>query len=391
MIGEITDVLFRNKIAVLSQTVSVFLIFILVKYRFRNRVDTEIIKLKKRTVRRLIEDFKPEPLVPVAKHATVAKIPKIKLDCASYDIFNLGQKYKNEIKETIAEYGIGCCGPRGFYGTLDLHLTLEAKIAQFFKKEDAVLYSNHFTCVQSVINCFCRPKNVVYFYEYSSEAIMRGLLSTNAGSISFSSLEMLEGRLSTDIPDKYVVVERFSKNTGEIIDLQKIKRLRETYGFRLILDETHAIPFMFQSGEDYEGVDIVIGSLAHGYPGGGAFVVGSRDACEFQRLSSHSYVFSASLPGYLATAAMCFFDEKINYTKISKVIELAFDIIPGIISDAKSPILLIKRLNAKKTHARLLEKGIACGVNSKYLRICLNENITEKELEVLKEELLVYD
>jgi hypothetical protein len=29
---------------------------------------------------------------------------------------------------TIDEYAVGTCGPRGFYGTLDLHLELERKV-----------------------------------------------------------------------------------------------------------------------------------------------------------------------------------------------------------------------------------------------------------------------
>ena len=28
-------------------------------------------------------------------------------------------------KKTIFKYGVGSCGPRGFYGTVDVHLDLE--------------------------------------------------------------------------------------------------------------------------------------------------------------------------------------------------------------------------------------------------------------------------
>ena len=28
-------------------------------------------------------------------------------------------------RKTVEKYGIGSCGPRGFYGTIDVHLTLE--------------------------------------------------------------------------------------------------------------------------------------------------------------------------------------------------------------------------------------------------------------------------
>jgi serine palmitoyltransferase len=36
---------------------------------------------------------------------------------------------------------VGSCGPRGFYGTIDVHLELEEKAAKFMGVEEAILYS----------------------------------------------------------------------------------------------------------------------------------------------------------------------------------------------------------------------------------------------------------
>ena len=35
--------------------------------------------------------------------------------------------------ESISKYGVGSCGPRGFYGTVDVHLELEKRLAQFMQ------------------------------------------------------------------------------------------------------------------------------------------------------------------------------------------------------------------------------------------------------------------
>ena len=32
---------------------------------------------------------------------------------------------------TINKYGVGSCGPRGFYGTIDVHLQLEERLAKY--------------------------------------------------------------------------------------------------------------------------------------------------------------------------------------------------------------------------------------------------------------------
>lgn len=33
---------------------------------------------------------------------------------------------------TVAKYGVGSCGPRGFYGTIDVHIDLEKQLADFY-------------------------------------------------------------------------------------------------------------------------------------------------------------------------------------------------------------------------------------------------------------------
>lgn len=43
-------------------------------------------------------------------------------------------------RETVEKYGVGSCGPRGFYGTFDVHLDLEKALAQFMGQEEGIIY-----------------------------------------------------------------------------------------------------------------------------------------------------------------------------------------------------------------------------------------------------------
>ena len=38
---------------------------------------------------------------------------------------------QEDCKACINKYGVGSCGPRGFYGTIDVHLQLEERLARF--------------------------------------------------------------------------------------------------------------------------------------------------------------------------------------------------------------------------------------------------------------------
>ena len=40
----------------------------------------------------------------------------------------------------IKDYGVGSCGPRGFYGTFDAHINLEEELAKFLGVDEAILY-----------------------------------------------------------------------------------------------------------------------------------------------------------------------------------------------------------------------------------------------------------
>ena len=51
---------------------------------------------------------------------------------------------------TIEKYGVGSCGPRGFFGTLDVHLELEKQIAAFMGCPECTIFSYDIATVASV-------------------------------------------------------------------------------------------------------------------------------------------------------------------------------------------------------------------------------------------------
>ena len=51
------------------------------------------------------------------------------------------------------KYGTGCAGSRFLNGTLDLHIQLEKRLAEFVGKEDAIVYSTGFQVNLGVVSC----------------------------------------------------------------------------------------------------------------------------------------------------------------------------------------------------------------------------------------------
>ncbi|CAH2062727.1 unnamed protein product [Thlaspi arvense] len=114
-----------------------------------------------------------------------------------------------------------------------------------------------------------------------------------------------------------VLIEVFNlQNSGQIAPLDEIIRLKEKYRFRVLLDESNSFGVLGKSGRgltEHCGVpvgkiDIITASMGHALATEGGFCTGNARVIDHQRLSSSGYVFSASLPPYLASAAITAID-----------------------------------------------------------------------------------
>ena len=69
---------------------------------------------------------------------------------------------------TINKYGVGSCGPRGFYGTIDVHLTLEERLAKFMQTQETIIYAYDLATVPSILPAFANAKDIIICDEVSS-------------------------------------------------------------------------------------------------------------------------------------------------------------------------------------------------------------------------------
>ncbi|KAI5171356.1 serine palmitoyltransferase [Nematocida sp. LUAm3] len=221
------------------------------------------------------------------------------------------EEKKNGAKDIVSHYGVGTCGPRGFYGTVDLQLDLEELLANCLGVEEVVLYAHALLAITSVIKCFCKRGDVVLYDKRSSIGIRRGIYSAKCSAISYSSVKDLEEKLSMEkTKRKFIITEGIFEETGETVDLGAIIRAKRRSNSFLILDDSISFPMLGSKGAvgffgaDSSEIDLWIGSLSGGICSSGGFCGGSKVNCEQQRLSSLAYCFSASLPSVLAYYAM---------------------------------------------------------------------------------------
>ncbi|KAL4104063.1 hypothetical protein QTP88_019376 [Uroleucon formosanum] len=109
------------------------------------------------------------------------------INFATHNYFNFisDKSIESNVLEAVNKYGIGSCGPRAFYGTFDIHIELEQKIAKFMEMEEAVIYSYGFSTVTSAIQAYIKSRDIVYVDEEVNFAIQKGLQSSKAELVYF--------------------------------------------------------------------------------------------------------------------------------------------------------------------------------------------------------------
>ncbi|PKI39709.1 hypothetical protein CRG98_039879 [Punica granatum] len=182
------------------------------------------------------------------------------------------------------------------------------------------------------------------------------------------------------------------RNSGQIAPLDEIIRLKK-YRFRVLLDESNSVGVLGctgrglteQFGVPVEKIDIITAAMGHALATEGGFCTGSSRVNDHQRLSGSGYLFSASLPPYLASAAITAIDIlEENPSLIRKLKEniallwKGLSDIPGLslASNPKSPIVFLrlkKPTGCARNDLQLLEdiaayvlkEGSICVVASK--------------------------
>lgn len=229
---------------------------------------------------------------------------------------------------TILKYGVGSCGPRGFYGTLDVHLDLETRLAAFVGTQEAILYSYDLTTLPSIIPAFANRKDLIIMDDGCCWALRNGCTLSRARIITFrhndlTDLEAVLQRVAAEdakvrrpLNRRFILVEGVYVNFGDVAPLAGIVRLKEKYKYRLIVDDSIGFGVLGATGRGSieaaglhpEDVEILGASLGNATASIGGFCAGDREIVDHQRLDGKGYCFSASLPPYLAAASIAALD-----------------------------------------------------------------------------------
>lgn len=209
--------------------------------------------------------------------------------------------------EAIEKYGTGCTGSRFLNGTLDIHEDLEAKLAEFFHKDDCIVFSTGFQTNLGTISALVRKGDVVLTDKLDHASIVDGCQLSYGRVLRFAhnDIQDLERILSSVKADagKLIVVDGIFSMEGDIALLPDIVKLAKKYNARIMVDDAHAVGVLGANGRgtaEYFGledsVDLIMGTFSKSFATIGGFVVGDHKVITYIRHQARSLIFSASIP-----------------------------------------------------------------------------------------------
>lgn len=224
-------------------------------------------------------------------------------------------KIKEAAIEAIKKYGTGCAGSPFLNGTLDIHKELEAKLAEYVGKEDAMIYSTGFGVNLGVVSTLTGREDYILWDEQDHASIIEGRRLSFSQSLKYkhNDMESLENQLKKCDPSKVklIVTDGVFSMEGDVANLPEIVRLAKKYDASVMVDEAHGIGVFGRGGRgtcDHFGVskdvDLIMGTFSKSFASLGGFIACDKSITNYLRHHSRSYIFTASITPASTAAAM---------------------------------------------------------------------------------------
>ena len=232
-------------------------------------------------------------------------------------------KVKEAAIEAIKKYGTGCAGSRFLNGTLDIHIQLEKRLAEFVGKEDAIVYSTGFQVNLGVVSCLTGREDYILWDELDHASIIEGHRLSFSTKLKYkhNDMESLEKQLQKCDPDKVklIVTDGVFSMEGDVAKLPEICALAKKYNANVMVDEAHGLGVFGKQGRgtcDHFGVtndvDLIMGTFSKSLASIGGFIAADESIINYLRHHSRSYIFSASNTPAATAAANAALDIMIN-------------------------------------------------------------------------------
>ncbi|WP_179389145.1 glycine C-acetyltransferase [Psychromicrobium silvestre] len=347
----------------------------------KNQLDSELAEIRQAGL------FKTERKIASAQSAHISAGP---LEGGSKDVLNfcannyLGLADHPELisaaKQALDERGFGMASVRFICGTQDLHLELEQAVSRFLGTEDTILFSSCFDANGGVFESLFGAEDAIISDALNHASIIDGIRLSKAARYRYANQDMadLEAKLmeASGARRKIIVTDGVFSMDGYLAPLEAICDLAEKHDALVMVDDSHAVGFMGQTGAGTpehagvsERVDIYTGTFGKALGGAsGGYVSGRGEIVAMLRQKARPYLFSNSLAPAIVAATLKALDLVQNSAELRQQLfanaalfrrrmsEEGFELLDG--EHAIVPVMFGDAVLAAKIADAMLEHGV---------------------------------
>jgi 8-amino-7-oxononanoate synthase len=224
-------------------------------------------------------------------------------------------RVKEAAVDAIRKYGSGCAGSRFLNGTLDLHVRLEERLAEFMRRDAAVTFATGYQVNLGAISCLVGKGDVVYLDKQDHACIIDGarLSFGEVRKFKHNDPADLARQMKNDVTarGRFIVVDGVFSMEGDIARLPEIVAAARKYEAGLMVDDAHSIGVLGAGGRGTaehfgleDEVDLVMGTFSKSMASVGGFIAGDETVIDYIKHRARTMIFSAAPPPASVAAAL---------------------------------------------------------------------------------------
>jgi len=347
-----------------------------VHHRFADFLQTELATIKQEGL------FKPERVISTQQQAAVKVNDDEVINFCANNYLGLANHPDliAEGQRALSDFGYGMASVRFICGTQTPHKKLEKKISAFLGMDDTILYSSCFDANTGLFETLLGAEDAIISDALNHASIIDGVRLCKAMRFRYANNDMkdLEAQLiaAKDARFRLIATDGVFSMDGVLANLPAICELAEKYDAMVMVDDSHAVGFIGETGRgtpEHFGVmskiDILTGTLGKALGGAsGGYTAASSAIIEWLRQRSRPYLFSNTLAPVIAQTSIAVLDliqhkpDLLQKLKRNSqyfregLTQLGFKLIPG--EHPIIPVMLGDAALAGRMAERLLAEGI---------------------------------
>ena len=210
-------------------------------------------------------------------------------------------------QEALKKYGAGPGAVRSIAGTMDIHLELEKRLAEFKGVEAAITFQSGFCANLATIPALVGKEDVIFSDELNHASIIDGSRLSGARIVKFAhadpaDLEKVIKENAGTYRRALMITDGVFSMDGDLAPLDKEYEITSKYDVMLMVDDAHGEGVVGRGGRGivdhyhlHGKVDVEVGTMSKAFGSVGGVVAGNAQIIDWLHQRGRPFLFSSAV------------------------------------------------------------------------------------------------